>query len=273
VELQVLQTSLGMVGVALHNTRLYNRLLENNRQLRLANENLLELDRLKSEFLNNVNHELRTPLTVVIASLQILIEQGDADPQAAEFLNAALGEASKLKGSLETLLDLSDLRRNDVQFHFETGDLLAPLRDYHEGRLPGVTQGLRELMFRAAPDLPPARFDRHRVVQIIDALVDNAVKFTEEGARIEIAAAPAERTGTTWVRIDVTDDGPGIPSRDMTALFDSFSQVDGSATRKVGGMGLGLAVAKQLAERMDGELVAASTSGAGSTFSLYLPIA
>jgi signal transduction histidine kinase len=273
VELQVLQTSLGMVGVALHNTRLYNRLLENNRQLRLANENLLELDRLKSEFLNNVNHELRTPLTVVIASLQILIEQGDADPQADEFLKAALGEANKLKGSLETLLDLSDLRRNDVQFHFETGELLALLRDYHEGRLPGVTQGLREFTLRAAPDLPPARFDRHRVLQIIDALVDNAVKFTEEGARIEIAAAPAERNGTTWVRIDVTDDGPGIPSRDMTALFESFSQVDGSATRKVGGMGLGLAVAKQLAERMEGALVAASTSGAGSTFSLYLPIA
>lgn len=273
VELQVLQTSLGMVGVALQNTKLYNRLLENNRQLRLANENLMELDRLKSEFLSNVNHELRTPLTVVIASLQILLEQDNPDPQAAEFLSAALGEANKLKGSLENLLDFSDLRRNGVQFHFETGDVAALLRGYYEGRLPGVTQGLRELTFRAAPELPPARFDRHRFLQVIDALVDNAIKFTPEGARIDLAVSSAERDGMAWVRIDVADDGPGIPPDDMSVLFESFSQVDGSATRRVGGMGLGLAVAKQLAERMDGVLIAASTSGVGSTFSLYLPIA
>jgi signal transduction histidine kinase len=272
VELQGLQTSLGMVGVALHNTRLYNRLLENNRQLRLANDNLMELDRLKSEFLSNVNHELRTPLTVVIASLQIVLEHDAPDPQLAEFLTAALGEAQSLKGSLEKLLDLSDLRRNVVPFQFETGDVAAPLRSYYEERLPGVTQGLRELAFRATPDLPQARFDRHRMLQVVDALVDNAVKFTPEGSRIDLAVATAEREGRRWIRVDVADDGPGIATDHMSVLFESFSQVDGSATRKVGGMGLGLAVARQLAERMDGALTAASKPGQGSVFSLYLPL-
>lgn len=273
VELQALQTSLGMVGVSLHNAKLYNRLLENNRQLRLANENLMELDRLKSEFLSNVNHELRTPLTVVIASLQILLEKGPEDVETGEFLRAALAEAQSLKGSLENLLDFSDVTRNRVAFQLERGDVAATLRAYFEERLPGITQGLRELTFQAAPDLPPARFDRHRLLQLIDALVDNAVKFTPEGARIEIRVSTDESDAGCRIRIDVADDGPGIPRDHMKDLFDSFSQVDGSATRRVGGMGLGLAFAHQVAHRMNGALTATSEPGAGSTFSLFLPTA
>jgi signal transduction histidine kinase len=272
VELQVLQTSLGMVGVALHNTKLYNRLLENNRQLRLANENLVELDRLKSEFLSNVNHELRTPLTVVIASLQCVLENKQTASDTEEFLRVALGESQNLKGMLENLLEFSDVSADRLAFRVEAGDVALSLREYFEERVPGVTQGLRELTFFAEPDLPAARFDRTRLLQIIDALVDNAVKFTTQGARIGLRAECVKSTeGPRRVRIDVTDDGPGIPKDRISGLFDSFSQVDGSATRKVGGMGLGLAFAKELAEKMGGTLSVTSEIGSGSTFSLFLP--
>ena len=125
----------------------------------------------------------------------------------------------------------------------------------------------------AAPDLPLARFDRQRLLQLLDALVDNAVKFTPEGTRIEIRVSPDESHDGSRIRIDVTDDGPGIPPEHMKDLFDSFSQVDGSATRRVGGMGLGLAFANRLAERMNGVLAARSEPGTGSTFSLFLPVA
>lgn len=273
VELQSLQTSLGMVGVALHNTKLYNRLLENNRQLRLANENLMELDRLKSEFLNNVNHELRTPLTVVIASLQCLIENKELEPETAEFLEVALGESQSLKRLLENLLDFSDAIRNRLEFRIESGDVVAPLLAYFQERLPGVTQALRELAFQAAPDLPRARFDRQRLTQIVDALVDNAVKFTSQGARIEIRATCGEERGNSCVRVEVVDDGPGIPQDRLNDLFHSFLQVDGSATRKVGGMGLGLAFARRLAEGMGGTLTVSSEVETGSTFTLSLPVA
>ena len=273
VELQVLQTSLGMVGVSLQNTKLYNRLLENNRRLRLSNENLIELDRLKAEFLDNVNHELRTPLTVVIASLQIVLEHESPAPQAAEFLNAALCEAQSLKGHLEKLLDFSNLRRNSVQFHLETSDVVTLLHRYYEERLPGVTHGLRELAFHPAPEVPPCRLDRQRLLQVVDTLVDNAVKFTPEGTRITIAVSPADWNGVASVRIDVVDDGPGIAPSRLGVLFESFSQVDGSSTRKVGGMGLGLAVAKQLAEGMGGALTVTSRPDAGSTFSVTIPAA
>jgi signal transduction histidine kinase len=110
------------------------------------------------------------------------------------------------------------------------------------------------------------------MLQVVDAHVDNAVKFTPEGSRIDLSVTTAEREGRRWIRVDVADDGPGIATDHMSVLFESFSQVDGSATRKVGGMGLGLAVARQLAERMDGALTAASKPGQGSVFCLYLPL-
>ncbi|MGE5177642.1 MAG: ATP-binding protein [Bacteroidota bacterium] len=273
VELQVLQTSLGMVGVALQNTKLYNRLLENNRRLRLANENLQELDRLKSAFLSNVNHELRTPLTVVIGSIDCLLQSEPPGSRTHEFLHAALDEARKLKGLLERLLEFSEVRRDVLEFRIEEGDVAAAVRAFYEERLPGVTETMRELTFHASPDLPRARFDRQRLFQVLDALVDNAVKFTAPGANIAIGISVPEDAGRCGVEVAVADDGPGIARDQLAALFDSFQQVDGSATRRIGGMGLGLALARELAEKMGGSLTVDSEIGNGSRFSLFLPAA
>ena len=270
-ELQVLQTSLGMVGVALQNTRLYNQLLENNRQLRVANEKLTEADRLKSEFLQNVSHELRTPLTVVIASLQCLVDQEPVESPARQFLDVALQESGNLKGLLENLLDFSAATKDQLRLKLETGDVWTTLKRYYDERLPGVTHGLREFTFRVEPPVPRCSFDRHRVVQLVDALVENAVKFTRPGAQIGIRIAAGEEAGNRGVRIEVIDDGPGIPSERLPTLFHPFRQLDGSTTREVGGMGIGLAFAKQLADRMGGTLSVTSEMGSGSTFTVFLP--
>ncbi|HEU5310224.1 MAG TPA: ATP-binding protein [Candidatus Eisenbacteria bacterium] len=270
-ELQVLQTSLGMVGVALQNTKLYNRLLENNRQLRLANEKLTEADRLKSEFLQNVSHELRTPLTVVIASLQCLADQEPVESPARQFLDVAHQESQHLKGLLENLLDFSAAAKDQLRLQFETGDIWTVMKSYYDERLPGVTHGLREFTFRIDPPMPRCRFDRQRVIQVIDALVENAVKFTRPGAQIGIRLLAGEEEGRRGVRIEVVDDGPGIPADRLSTLFHPFRQLDGSTTREVGGMGIGLALAKQLAEQMEGVLRVTSEIGAGSTFTLFLP--
>ena len=270
-ELQVLQTSLGMVGVAMENTRLYNRLLENNRQLRVANEKLTEADRLKSEFLQNVSHELRTPLTVVIASLQCLVDQEPVESPARQFLDVALQESGNLKGLLENLLDFSAATKDQLHLHLQTGDVWPLLKTYYDERLPGVTHGLREFTFRVDPPVPRCSFDRHRVLEVVDSLVENAVKFTRPGAQIGIVVAANDGEGGRGVRIDVTDDGPGIPAERLSSLFHPFHQLDGSTTREVGGMGIGLAFAKQLAERMGGSLSVMSEVGGGSTFTLFLP--
>ena len=273
VELQALQASLGMVGVALQNMSFYNRLLENNRQLRIANDDLKHLDRLKSEFLGNVNHELRTPLTNIIAYVDCLLDPRHEKANEEDFLRVVMDEALKLQGLLENLLAFSAATREQLDMTVVAGDITAPLARYYEERLPGVSEGLRELTYSWEPDLPQARFDEKRMLQVVDALIDNAVKFTPEGSRIQLRVGRASEQGQSWVRIDIEDDGPGIPKERLPVLFESFRQVDGSTTREVGGMGMGLAFARRLATAMEGRLTVTSEIGKGSAFSLFLPAA
>lgn len=272
VELQILHASLGMVGVALENAALYNRLQEQHRQLQVANQELKELDRLKSEFLRNVNHELRTPLTVVIAYLLVLEEMETAEGQRKDFLRTALEEGNRLQALIERLLDFSALSTEALDIRPTAGDLVDFLNRYHLGRQPGVAENLREFTVAAKLDSLEVRFDPQRVLQVLDVLVDNAIKFSTPGCHIELRLGRAIAEGRGWARIEVVDDGPGIPPDRMHVLFKPFQQVDGSHTRSVGGLGVGLSFARSLAERMDGMLTAESRVGVGSTFSLYLPL-
>ena len=269
-ELQALQTSLGMVGVTIQNMIFYNRMIENNRKLRIANQNLRSLDRLKSEFLSNVNHELRTPLTKIIAYAECAHDLGTMDEKQRDFLKVVLEEGLKLQALLENVLALSAVTREDLPIQLAIGDVAPVLARYYQERLPGVSEGLRELLFECEHDLPDARFDEERLLQIVDALVDNAVKFTPKGTRIVLRVRQATDNEQSWVAIDVHDDGPGIPRERLGQVFESFFQIDGSSTRKVGGMGIGLAYARQLAERTEGRVTVESEIGKGSRFTLWL---
>lgn len=271
VDLQVLYASLGMLGVALENNGLYNRLLEKHRQLSEANENLTELDRLKSEFLRNINHELRTPLTVIIAYLSFLMDQESEDGQRREFLKTIYDESLNLKGLLEKLLDFSDVTGDNLAIELETGDLEDVVRRFHRERLPGVAESLREFSLRLEGNTPLARFDPRRVRQILDVLVDNAVKFTPEGSSLALRLGTETFEEQKWVRIELEDNGPGIPEERLSHIFEPFRQGDGSSTREVGGMGMGLSYAKRLAERMGGRLEVRSKPGSGTTCSLSFP--
>lgn len=275
VDKQILQCSLGALGVALENTHLYSNLAERNRQLAQAYERLKEHDRLKSEFLHNVNHELRTPLTVILASSQWLLSEEEGASKR-HFLETISNEGRKLHKLLERLLDLSAITSDELEFHPEDLDLEPILEQFFLDRHLGVAAGLRELRYLAEPGLPRVRTDRLRAQQILEAFIDNAIKFTPEGSRIRIEArhvGGAASQAARWVRIDVRDNGPGIPEDQLADLFASFQQGDGSTSRPRGGLGLGLALARQMAERMGAKVDAQSTLGEGSVFSLILPVA
>jgi signal transduction histidine kinase len=268
---EVLEASLNLLGTAMENTNVYNRSIENNRRLRLANEKLQELDRLKSEFFRNLNHELRTPLTVMHAYLDSLIGGEEPQSQRREHLSVVREQAVKLSGMILNLLDYSKLMDEKSKISTARQDAVAVVREYYEQRRPGITADLRELRFSAASGVPFALFERGRLLQIVDCLVDNAIKFTAQGAVIHLRIEADTDGAADWVRIDVEDDGPGIPPDRVAFVFDSFRQGDGSATRVQGGMGLGLAVARQLAEKMDGRLDVRSEMGRGTVFSLRMP--
>lgn len=268
-----LAAAAGMVGVAIENTRLYHRTLENNRQLREANERLAELDRLKSEFIQSVNHELRTPLAVIQGYASCLVEAQGIDEGQRRALEVMIEECQKLAGMVQNLLDFSQASSGALAFTVEAVDPRPLLTAYAEDRRPGVVEGLREFDLSLADALPAARCDARRLLQVLDALMDNAVKFTPPGTRIRIAADRPTVDGRDWLRVAIEDNGPGIPPRHLAALFEPFRQADGSMTRAAGGMGMGLALARQIVERMEGRLDVKSDLGRGTSFRILLPAA
>ena len=273
LELKYVATAAGMVGVALANTRLYHGMLESNRQLREANDRMTELDRLKSEFLQTVNHELRTPLAIVIGYASCLIDGTTLDPKQREALDVILDQSQRLNGMVQGLLDFSAADNGALDVTIEVGDVRPVLEALAEARRPGIVGGLREFQLDLDQRLPLARFDPRRLTQILDALIDNAVKFTPRGSLLKLSADRVREDGAAWVRIGVHDDGPGIPAQHLAGLFEPLQQVDGSSTRTAGGIGLGLALVQRLAEKMGGKLAVTSQVGVGSTFRVRLPAA
>ncbi len=270
-EMRVLQAALGLVGMALQNMRLYHRVLEANRQLRETNEHLEATARLKSQFLSNVNHELRTPLTVVLATLDCVLDSQPPAEIATPMLASAHERALDLKALLEKLLTFSDSVEGRLEARLETVDLASRLDDLHAARRPGVVASLHPFHYARDAELPAVSADPVHVHLILNELIDNALKFTRPGTPIHLRACAGVGAGGHRVEIAVTDEGDGVPLERMGTLFTAFEQLDGSATRVVGGMGMGLALARRLAEGMSGELRAHSEAGQGCTFTLSLP--
>ena len=271
VELQGLQAAMAVLGVAVQNRVLLAQLVENNRQLRRANEDLHDLGRLKSEFMSNVNHELCTPLSVIIGYIESLLMGGPRSPREREVLGVVLDEAKKLYGLLRNLLTFSEATQGVLTVELEDGDVGPCIQRYCEERRPGASARLRELVWAIEPAIPRARFDEKRLVQVVDALVDNGIKFSPEGSRVEVHVRPEVNFEGSWVAIDVADGGPGIPEDRMPMLFEAFRQGDGSSTRLVGGMGMGLSFSRQLVTAMGGRIRVQSEPGQGAVFTVLLP--
>lgn len=271
---EYLHTAARMLGVALEHARLVHRTEETNRQLRRANLALTESDRLKAEFVANVNHEMRTPVTILKGYLDMLTAGPSASDLHARALGAMKTQTDQLARMVQDLLEFSSLSERRDPVERSAVDVAALLTRFADERRPGVLGGLRTLELEIEPGLPPALADPARVERAVDALIDNALKFTPVGTRIMLRAGTAPRaTGEPWVQIEVVDDGPGIPAECVSGLFDPFRQGDGSSTRAVGGMGLGLALARGLIEKMEGRLEAESAFGAGARFRILLAAA
>jgi signal transduction histidine kinase/DNA-binding response OmpR family regulator len=231
--------------------------------------------RAKSHFLANVSHELRTPLTAILGFADLLGEhwrdRGD-DSALLGSLHAVRRNSQQLLDVINDLLDLAKIESGSLRIEsipFELGPLLASvLAPQHErARAKG-------LAFAALLDTPlPACIegDPTRVRQVLVNLLGNALKFTERGG-IVVTAGRVEGTSQPWLRISVEDTGCGIAAGHLPHLFTPFHRIDESAARPHGGQGLGLALCRQLAERMGGAIEVASTRGRGSCFALELPL-
>lgn len=271
LDLDILEASLAIAGVAIRNADLNGRILEANRRLRNANADLRELDHLKSEHFDRVNHDLRTPLAVVLGCLDCLGESGLSPEAGRQLVDSASRSAQKLLQMVEGLPTFSEASREGLALDLAEADVGSFLASYHQERRPGVSAGLRELNFASESTRSPARFDAHILRLVLDELVDNALKFTPRGSSIWLRLSHHVGEGGAWSRITVQDDGHGIPPDEVPQLFQAFRQIDGALTREAGGMGMGLAKAQKLVTAMGGRISVTSEPGRGSTFSVLLP--
>jgi two-component system sensor histidine kinase ResE len=230
-----------------------------------------EVERMKTEFLSNVSHELRTPLTPIRGYAEILVSKPGLEPEkVTAFATTIRDESLKMNRVVDLLVDVAALEAGRVSVFptpVSSRELLdARLAVWYE-RAPKRRKDLKR---RVASGLPALLVDPSWVGKALDELIDNAVKYTKPGTAITLTAAlsPDE----TRVRVSVKDAGPGIAEADQIALFTSFEQIDGSSTRRVGGLGLGLSFVRRLAEDAGFPLTVHSRLGKGSEFSIDLPV-
>ena len=271
LQLDVLEASLAIAGLAIRSAHLRSVALESGRSARRANEELRELDRMKSEFMARVNHELRTPIAVALGCLECLADKGIPQEEREPLLQNATQSTERMMSLVDRLLVFSETGGGSLAVRMSDADLSTYIVEYYEERSPGISAGFRELELDCDRVRRPVRLDPVRMRQVIDELIDNAAKFSPPGTRIRLHVGDRVEDGTTWAQVSVSDEGIGIPQDRLADLFQPFRQLDGSLTRKAGGLGIGLAMARQLIEAMGGCITVESEEGAGSTFVILLP--
>jgi len=238
--------------------------------LRQANERLSELSDLKSDFISKVSHELRTPLTSIMGAADNLLDgiAGPVDERPRSYLSRIKENADRLLHLINELLDLSRIEAGKEEICLSNFRLDALIGETLETLKPLAEE--RGVML-AAPQGPPLviRADRDKVSRVLINLVDNGLKFTPPGGRVDIRA----RAEGPWVKVAVSDSGVGIPARELERIFDKFHQVERVRGGGRAGSGLGLSISRQLVEMHGGGLTVESSPGAGSTFTMTLPVA
>ncbi len=236
--------------------------------LERAHDKLKQLDQFKTQFFANVTHELQTPLTMILAPLELMVDDPtlEIDERQRQTLRSMYRSGVKLLKLLRDLLDLSRLEESRLRLRVAEHDLVP----YCEGLLgqvmPLAQRKAIELTFASGAERAMVHCDLERLERVFVNLLSNATKFTPPQGHVRVTL---EDEGAS-VRIDVKDDGPGFPSAMRDQVFERFFQVNMASTRQHGGTGIGLALAKELVELHGGEIWAESEEGAGATFSVRL---
>lgn len=252
------------------NRNLEQRVAERTTELRQALERLTELNQLKTNLISNVSHELRTPLAHVKGYVE-LMEANELGPLSEEQTKAisVISRATvRLERLIEDLIAFSTAAREGLTLEIRPAHLNVLVETVLERSLDKARRADVELNMSVPEDLPPVRADLDKLSWVLYQLVDNAVKFTPAGGKVQVWAEQYNGLAS----IAVSDTGIGIPGDKLEEIFEPFHQLDGSPTRRYGGTGLGLALVKQIVDAHGSSVTVESQEHIGSTFRFDLPI-
>jgi len=259
-----LSTTANQAAMAIENALLFAEVKEKNAALERVNH-------LKSQFLATVTHELRTPLHSIISYGALILEgfvEGELTSEQEQHIQFMVRRAEDLSHLVDDMLDLSKIEADRLEVKTEPLSLESCLTEVVNQLKPMANNKGLHLSMELEDSLPMVLADGIRLRQIVINMVSNALKFTEKGG---VTIQAKMLGGYDMLRISVVDTGIGISSAALDYIFEAFRQADGSTTRRFGGTGLGLTIAKKLIELQGGEVAVESTVGQGSTFSFTLP--
>ncbi|MBI2988356.1 MAG: GAF domain-containing sensor histidine kinase [Deltaproteobacteria bacterium] len=261
-EVKFFSTLAGQAAIAIHNAQLFEDIKQQAVELERANS-------VKSEFLSVMSHELRTPLNVVMGYTGLIQDKmlGEINERQEKALEKVIRHSGELLSMITSILDVTALEAQMIKFEREEVKLSEVLNELRLAYDVPLVKGLT-LIWDYPSELPTLRTDRGKLRHILRNLINNAIKFTENGS-VTVSAwyYPARRA----VEVKVADTGIGVSPEALPVIFDRFRQMDSSETRVYGGVGLGLYIVKRFTELLGGRIVAESKLGEGSIFTLVLP--
>jgi PAS domain S-box-containing protein len=265
-DISVLQILADQIAIAIDNARSYELSQQAIKEMR-------EVDRMKSMFLANMSHELRTPLNSIIGFSRVILKgiDGPTSDLQQQDLTAIYNSGQHLLGLINDILDLSKIEAGKMELAFDEVNLTEVINGVMSTVVGLVKDKPVKLVKNVQENLPTVRADAIRVRQVLLNLLSNAAKFTSEGSITVDATVNSGPAGHPEILVNVTDTGTGIDTKDQTKLFQAFSQVDDSLTRKTTGSGLGLSISQQLIQMHGGRIGVHSALGKGSTFYFTLP--
>jgi signal transduction histidine kinase len=241
------------------------------RELEHSNEELREQDTTKTRFLDTVAHDLRTPLTSIKAYADLLTRFPDEKEETKqEFLDIIMSESDRMGSLINDYLDLTKIESGILPYRFQKVDITAMVLEFEqinkgECRLKNIT-----IRSKILGELPPIWADPDRLRQVFSNLLSNAIKYSPSGGEVAIEAACIKdsntETGSDWIEISVSDQGPGIPEEFHEMIFDKFRQVEDSALASNAGTGLGLPISREIISRHSGKIWLEKSNGSGSLF-------
>jgi signal transduction histidine kinase/DNA-binding response OmpR family regulator/HAMP domain-containing protein len=246
-----------------------DELQEQNIELDMQKREVEEANRLKSEFLSNMSHELRTPLNSIMALSRTLTMQAKDKISSEEnkYLEIIERNGKNLLTLINDILDLSKIEAGKLEIALQTFSINSIIQNIKENLSSIAKEKEIKIYLELADNLPKIESDPEKVYQILQNVIDNAVKFTQKGS-VTISAD----TDENQMVIKVIDTGIGVSQEELPYVFEEFRQADGSTSRQFGGTGLGLAIVHKLMNRLRGKIEVQSELGKGSIFTIYLPL-